>query len=380
MEQRRRAVESMVGGTDMFNGVFRGKKVLVTGNTGFKGSWLTAWLLMCGAEVYGYSIDVPTEPAMFDVLGLRERIHHRFGDIRDRKMFRDYLREVKPDFIFHLAAQAIVSASYAEPFDTVTTNVVGTASVLDAVRSADWNLTVVMITSDKAYDNVEWIWGYRENDALGGKDVYSGSKGAAECVIKSYWHSFISRMDNVKLGVARAGNVIGGGDWSADRIVVDTIKAFSSGRPVEIRSPQSTRPWQHVLEPLSGYMRLAQSLAEGCGVNGEAFNFGPRAEQTKTVLQLVRDIAEKWGINPDEAVRVTGHIPFAEAKLLKLNCDKALAFLQWHSTLAYEQTVDLITEWYSAYYHGCEDMFALTEKQIRRYVRAAEEQMIAWTI
>ena len=380
MEQRRRAVESMVGGTDMFNGVFRGKKVLVTGNTGFKGSWLTAWLLMCGAEVYGYSIDVPTEPAMFDVLGLRERIHHRFGDIRDRKMFRDYLREVKPDFIFHLAAQAIVSASYAEPFDTVTTNVVGTASVLDAVRSVDWNLTVVMITSDKAYDNVEWIWGYRENDALGGKDVYSGSKGAAECVIKSYWHSFISRMDNVKLGVARAGNVIGGGDWSADRIVVDTIKAFSSGRPVEIRSPQSTRPWQHVLEPLSGYMRLAQSLAEGCGVNGEAFNFGPRAEQTKTVLQLVRDIAEKWGMNPDEAVRVTGHIPFAEAKLLKLNCDKALAFLQWHSTLAYEQTVDLITEWYSAYYHGCEDMFALTEKQIRRYVRAAEEQMIAWTI
>ena len=185
----------------MFNGVFRGKKVLVTGNTGFKGSWLTAWLLMCGAEVYGYSIDVPTEPAMFDVLGLRERIHHRFGDIRDRKMFRDYLREVRPDFIFHLAAQAIVSASYAEPFDTVTTNVVGTASVLDAVRSADWNLTVVMITSDKAYDNVEWIWGYRENDALGGKDVYSGSKGAAECVIKSYWHSFISRMDNVKLGV-----------------------------------------------------------------------------------------------------------------------------------------------------------------------------------
>ena len=380
MEQRRRAVESMVGETDMFNGVFRGKKVLVTGNTGFKGSWLTAWLLMCGAEVYGYSIDVPTEPAMFDVLGLRERIHHRFGDIRDRKMFRDYLREVKPDFIFHLAAQAIVSASYAEPFDTVTTNVVGTASVLDAVRSADWNLTVVMITSDKAYDNVEWIWGYRENDALGGKDVYSGSKGAAECVIKSYWHSFISRMDNVKLGVARAGNVIGGGDWSADRIVVDTIKAFSSGCPVEIRSPQSTRPWQHVLEPLSGYMRLAQSLTEGCGVNGEAFNFGPRAEQTKTVLQLVRDIAEKWGMNPDEAVRVTGHIPFAEAKLLKLNCDKALAFLQWHSTLAYEQTVDLITEWYSAYYHGCEDMFALTEKQIRRYVRAAEEQMIAWTI
>lgn len=380
MEQRRRAVESMVGGTDMFNGVFRGKKVLVTGNTGFKGSWLTAWLLMCGAEVYGYSIDVPTEPAMFDVLGLRERIHHRFGDIRDRKMFRDYLREVKPDFIFHLAAQAIVSASYAEPFDTVTTNVVGTASVLDAVRSADWNMTVVMITSDKAYDNVEWIWGYRENDALGGKDVYSGSKGAAECVIKSYWHSFISRMDNVKLGVARAGNVIGGGDWSADRIVVDTIKAFSSGRPVEIRSPQSTRPWQHVLEPLSGYMRLAQSLAEGCGVNGEAFNFGPKAEQTKTVLQLVHDIAAKWGINPDDAVRVTGHIPFAEAKLLKLNCDKALAFLQWHSTLAYEQTVDLITEWYSAYYHGCEDMFALTEKQIRRYVRAAEEQMIAWTI
>ncbi len=362
----------------MFGNVFQGKRVLVTGNTGFKGSWLTVWLLKCGADVYGYSKDVPTEPAMFEVAGLREKVHHVFADIRNKASFHDYLHEVKPDFVFHLAAQAIVSKSYTEPFDTVTANVVGTASVLDAVKSVDWDMTVVMITSDKAYDNVEWIWGYRENDVLGGKDVYSGSKGAAELVIKSYWHSFVKKMDNIKLGVARAGNVIGGGDWSADRIVVDTVKAFAAGVAVEIRSPQATRPWQHVLEPLSGYMRLAQSLHDGMVTNGEAFNFGPRAEQTKTVMQLVCDIARNWGMEEKEAVRITGHVPFEEARLLKLNCDKALAYLGWHSALRYEQTVDFITEWYKAYYDGYEDMFGLTERQIQRFVETAKGEGLAW--
>lgn len=347
---------------------YKNKKVLVTGNTGFKGSWLTTWLLMMGADVYGYSVDIPSDPSMFEVLDLEKKVKHRFGDVRDKRMFAEYLREVRPDFVFHLAAQAIVSRSYSDPFDTITTNVVGTASVLDAFRDVDWEMTAVMITSDKAYDNVEWIWGYRENDAMGGKDIYSGSKGAAELVIKSYWHSFLKNKPNLKIGVARAGNVIGGGDWSVDRIVVDTIKAFSQGNAVEIRSPKATRPWQHVLEPLSGYLRLGEALSVGEVASGEAFNFGPRAEQTKTVLQLVGDIAANWGMDAERCVKITGQVPFEEAKLLKLNCDKALAYLGWHATLDYSETVRYITDWYGAYYNNTgTDMYDLTVRQIIEY-------------
>jgi CDP-glucose 4,6-dehydratase len=364
-----------------FNNVYKGKKVLVTGNTGFKGSWLSTWLKMLGADVYGYSLSVPTSPAMFEVDGLQERIHHRFGDIRDRETMNAYVQEVKPDFIFHLAAQAIVSTSYQEPFDTITTNVVGTASVLEAIRNIDWSCTCVLITSDKAYDNVEWIWGYRETDAMGGKDVYSGSKGAAELAIKCYWHSFISKMPNIKIGVARAGNVIGGGDWAKDRIIVDCVKAFSKNEVVEIRSPKATRPWQHVLEPLSGYLTLGQYLYEGKSENGEAYNFGPRAEQTKTVFELVQDLAKLWGIDPEKAVCLTGNVPFHEATLLKLNCDKALAYLNWHSTLHYEQCIQFIADWYRAYYiDGRKDMFELTCAQIEKYMDAAKTQQLKWAL
>ena len=364
----------------VFNNVYEGKKVLITGNTGFKGCWLTTWLLALGADVYGYSINVPTEPSMFEALKLSEKIHHRFGDIRNCEDFSGYVQEIKPDFLFHLAAQALVLTSYKEPFDTITTNVVGTSSICEAIRQIDWPCTCVLITSDKAYDNVEWIWGYRETDRLGGKDIYSGSKGAAELVIKSYWHSFIKEMPNIKFGVTRAGNVIGGGDWAADRIVVDCIKAFSVGETVEIRSPKATRPWQHVLEPLSGDLTLAQYLAEGKTENGEAFNFGPRAEQTKTVLELVRDLALFWGINGKEAVRITGNVPFKEATLLKLNCDKALAYLHWQSTLKYEECVRFIADWYKTFYSNCEaDMYQLTVNQISEYTNRAKEQKIEWT-
>jgi len=364
----------------MFGNTFSGKKVLITGNTGFKGSWLTAWLLLCEADIYGYSIDIPSNPSMFEALNLSQKIHHKFGDIRDKDAFNSYVNEVKPDFIFHLAAQAIVSTSYSQPFETITANVIGTASVLEAVRQIDYNCVVVLITSDKAYDNVEWIWGYRENDTMGGKDVYSGSKGAAELVIKSYWNSFIKAKPNIKLGVGRAGNVIGGGDWSADRIIVDSILAFTTNKTVELRSPKATRPWQHVLEPLSGYLRLAQSLYEDVSQNGEAFNFGPRAEQTKTVLQLVKDLAVQWGLNSEDMVKLTGEIPFEEAKLLKLNCDKALAYLNWHSTLHYDQTVKLITDWYKPFYIQNEiDMLDLTLAQIKYYIAEATKQGLNWT-
>lgn len=363
-----------------FNGIYGGKKVLVTGNTGFKGSWLSTWLLMMGAKVYGYSDQIPTDPSMFETLGLEGKIYHKFGDIRDRVAMDAYVQEVKPDFIFHLAAQAIVSVSYSDPFDTMTTNVVGTASVLEAIRNITWKCTCVFITSDKAYDNVEWIWGYRETDALGGKDVYSGSKGAAELAIKSYWHSFIKGMDHIKLGVARAGNVIGGGDWAKDRIVVDCMKAYSEREIVEIRCPKATRPWQHVLEPLCGYLNLAEYLCEGLVADGEAFNFGPRAEQTKTVFELTQDLAERWGFDKNKAAKLTGNLPFKEATLLKLNCDKALAYLNWHSTLHYEQCVKLIADWYHAYYvDKCSDMYRLTMEQINYYIEEATLQGLVWT-
>ena len=362
-----------------FNNIYKGKKVLITGSTGFKGSWLCAWLHMLGADVYGYALGIPTKPSMFETLKMSEKVHQFDGDIRSREMLNSYVQEVKPDFIFHLAAQALVLTSYEEPFDTMTTNVIGTASVCESIRHITWNCTCVLITSDKAYDNVEWIWGYRETDRLGGKDIYSGSKGAAELVIKSYWHSFIKEMPNIKLGVARAGNVIGGGDWAKDRIIVDCIKAFSQSETVDIRSPKATRPWQHVLEPLSGYLTLGWYLMTSSCQNGAIFNFGPRAEQTKTVFELARDLAVLWGLEADKAVRLTGNVPFKEATLLKLNCDKALAELHWQSTLHYEECVRFIAEWYKSFYleQNC-DMYQLTALQIEEYVSKAKSRNLKW--
>jgi len=358
----------------MFRNVFQNKRVLITGNTGFKGSWLTCWLLNLGAEVYGFSNCIPTDPSMYKTLELEQKIHQTWEDIRNFADFQKCVDEVKPDFLFHLAAQAIVSTSYKNPMDTITTNVIGTATVLEALRQTSLPITAVIITSDKAYDNVEWLWGYRENDRLGGKDIYSGSKGAAELVIKSYWHSFLKDKSNIKMGIARAGNVIGGGDWSQDRIVVDVMKAFSENRAVEIRSPKATRPWQHVLEPLSGYLTLAMALAEGKVESGEAFNFGPRQEITKTVEELVLDLSKQWNLKPEEALKVTDNKPFHEATLLKLNCDKALAMLKWHATLNYEQTIELVNEWYLHFYKGDnQDMYALTLSQIAFYTNLAEK-------
>lgn len=364
-----------------FNNIYNKKKVLITGNTGFKGSWMSTWLTMMGADVYGYSIDVPSTPSMFDTLNLEHRIHHRYGDIRNKEEFNKYVQEVRPDFIFHLAAQALVLTSYKEPFDTISTNVMGTAAVCEAIRNITWSCTCVLITSDKAYDNVEWIWGYRETDNLGGKDIYSGSKGAAELVIKCYWHSFIKSMENIRFGVTRAGNVIGGGDWAKDRIIVDCIKAFSQNETVEIRSPKATRPWQHVLEPISGYLTLGQYLAEKRCENGEAYNFGPKAEQTKTVFELVQDLAVLWGLDKNKAAQITGNVPFKEATLLKLNCDKALAYLHWTSTLHYEECVKFIADWYRAFYiEKDKNMYALTVNQIEKYMNSARIQNIEWAL
>lgn len=364
----------------MFCNTYLGKKVLVTGHTGFKGSWLTAWLLKLGAEVVGISKDVPTNPSMFIEMGLEKRIRHHLADIRDLARLCEILREERPDFVFHLAAQAIVSVSYVDPVETVTSNVVGTMNLLEALCSCDHHCIAVLITSDKCYDNVEWVWGYREPDTLGGKDVYSGSKGAAELIIKSYFHSFFNKPDcKIRLGIARAGNVIGGGDWAKDRIVVDCMRAWNEGRSVEIRSPQATRPWQHVLEPLSGYLALGEALHRQSGLHGEAFNFGPRAEQSRTVVELLADLGRYWGfVDSGEAYHITDNVPFHEAGLLKLNCDKALFHLKWEPTLDYSETIRFVSEWYYAFYREQKDMYGVTLDQLTAYQEFATQRSRKW--
>jgi CDP-glucose 4,6-dehydratase len=365
----------------MFENIYQNKKVLVTGHTGFKGSWLTTWLLNLGANVIGVSRDIPTQPSMFEILGLADKIQHHIIDIRDIESLGQVVSDEKPDFVFHLAAQAIVSTSYSGPLDTISSNVMGTTNLLESLRISNHQCTAIIITSDKAYDNVEQIWGYKESDKMGGRDVYSGSKGAAELIIKSYYHSFFkSDESNVRLAIARAGNVIGGGDWAKDRIVVDAVVAWHQGEKVEIRSPEATRPWQHVLEPLSGYLNLGQKLYCDKKYNGEGFNFGPRAEQNRTVKELLQDLSKYWEFdNNADAFTITDNIPFHEAGLLKLNCDKALAKLKWQATLDYQATIKFTSQWYYQFYNHDKNVLEQTIQQISNYEDLAKSQKLAWT-
>ncbi|OUS31463.1 CDP-glucose 4,6-dehydratase [Gammaproteobacteria bacterium 45_16_T64] len=365
----------------MFGACYQNKRVLVTGHTGFKGSWLVTWLLELGAEVSGVSSGVPTTPSIFEELELEGKIEHHIADVRDVNKLREIVELFQPDFVFHLAAQAIVSVSYDNPLDTLSTNVIGTANVLEALRTLNKSCYSVFITSDKCYENVEWMWGYRETDHMGGKDIYSASKGAAELIFHAYQQSFFKESDSdIRLATGRAGNVIGGGDWAADRIVADCMRAWSSGQKVEIRSPSSTRPWQHVLEPLSGYLRLGQSLVTNDKLQGEQFNFGPRAEQNHTVKQLLIDLAKYWDFEDEkDAFAVTADIPFHEAGLLKLNCDKALFSLKWESNLTYVECIKFVSEWYYSYYEKEVDMFEYTVGQIREYEGRAIEKSLCWT-
>ena len=365
----------------MFNNIYKNKKVLITGHTGFKGSWLSTWLVKLGAEVIGISKDIPTNPSMFEELNLEKQIKHYIEDIRNLDSIQKIISEVKPDFLFHLAAQPIVSTSYNDPIETISSNVMGTANILEALKNLNFKCTAIIITSDKAYDNVEQVWGYKEDDKMGGKDIYSGSKGAAELIIKSYYHSFFKNDNsNVKLAIGRAGNVIGGGDWAKDRIVVDCMEAWSQNKTVEIRSPEATRPWQHVLEPLSGYLNLGQVLYEDDSLHGEAFNFGPRAEQNHTVKQLIEDLSKYWHFkNIDDAYNVTDNIPFHEAGLLKLNCDKALFHFKWQANLEYKDTIKFVSQWYYDFYKSDKNIYDKTLEQINEYEEMAKEKDLKWT-
>lgn len=364
-----------------FNNVYAGKKVLITGNTGFKGSWLTTWLLSLGAKVAGISNGVPTEPSLFKILDLESKITFYNEDVRHTKRVKEIVTSERPDFVFHLAAQPIVSLSYEDPLETISTNTMGVANVLDSLRNTDFKCTVVVVTSDKCYDNVEWVWGYKETDKLGGKDIYSGSKGAEELIAKSYYHSFFSKPEsNIRLVTVRAGNIIGGGDWAKDRIVPDTIRAWGNNELLEMRSPHATRPWQHVLDPLSAYLYVGDKLNQDIGFNGESFNFGPRQEFNTSVLELVRDLASIYGFsNVEKSYKIIEERKFNEATLLKLNCDKALLQLKWVPVLNYHEVIEYTGIWYKHWADGEANLLDFTINQIRDYFALAEKRKLAWT-
>ena len=364
----------------MFKNIYNGRRVLVTGHTGFKGTWLTTWLLSLGAEVAGYSLSVPTKPANFDILGLAGKLKNISGDVRDREALTAAMQDFQPEIVFHLAAQALVRRSYADPAETMQTNIMGTMNALEAVRQTPAVKTVVCITSDKCYRNDEWVWGYRETDHLGGADPYSASKACAEIVAHSYFQSALP--GGVSAATARAGNVIGGGDWAEDRIVPDCVRAWTEEQPVIIRSPWATRPWQHVLEPLSGYLWLgaclfAQNAKDGLALDKEAFNFGPGAEVNHTVGEVVDALAAYWPGFSSEMNRDAA-CGRKECTLLKLCCDKALAHLDWRAVLDFAGTIDFTASWYRAWQQGKDDMYAFTLCQIEKYVELAQQKDLVW--
>ncbi len=356
--------------------IYRNKKVLVTGHTGFKGSWLVSWLKLIGADVVGVSLPHENHDSLFNCTGMKDSIKDYRLDIRNDVELNKVIQDEKPDFVFHLAAQALVRKSYADPLLTWSTNVMGTVNVLDSLRKLDKNCTAIVITSDKCYDNVEWIWGYREHDRLGGPDPYSASKGSAELAINSYIRSYFNENSNIGICSARAGNVIGGGDWSEDRIIPDCVKAWSQNQKVTLRNPHSTRPWQHVLEPVCGYLRLGNALYEDNKLHGEAFNFGPNTNEDQSVLDIVKKMSEFWKdvVWDIENNNIKG---FYESGLLKLNCDKARSLLNWHAVLEFDQTMKFTAEWYKEYYSGT-NMLNFTNCQIEEYVENAKLQNLNW--
>jgi len=360
-----------------FNDVYRGRRVLVTGHTGFKGSWLSLWLKQLGAEVAGFSNDIQSLRSNFESLDLEQHLQHYVGDIRDCSRLAQVIDEFKPEIVFHLAAQALVRRSYEDPVTTFETNTMGMVNLLECIRKRPWISTAVLITSDKAYRNVEWCWGYRETDALGGNDPYSGSKSCADLIAQSYFHSFL-RHTPTRIAITRAGNVIGGGDWAEDRIVPDCVRAWSLGESVEVRSPEATRPWQHVLEPLSGYLWLGAKLFQQAdGLNGESFNFGPDANVNQTVAELLDAMAIRWPSAQWQIPHVSkasGH----EAQLLKLSCDKALFHLSWQSIMQFSETVAYTVDWYRSWHQHGEDMHSYTVEQIEQYCLMAKARDAVW--
>lgn len=345
-----------------------GKNVFVTGHTGFKGSWLCLWLQQLGANVTGYALQPPTDPSLFDIAQVGQGMHSIIGDIRDAAALAEAMQAAAPDIVIHMAAQPLVRYSYIEPVETYSTNVMGTVHLLEAVRKTPSVRAVVNVTSDKCYENREWVWGYRENEAMGGYDPYSSSKGCAELVASAYRNSYFSSEKysehRVALASVRAGNVIGGGDWADDRLIPDILRAISAGLPVVIRNPHAIRPWQHVLEPLSGYLQLAQKLYIEGVAYAEGWNFGPNDEDARPVQWIVEQLTGAWGEGASWQLEQTAQ-PH-EAHYLKLDCSKAKSRLDWQPRWSLATTLEMIVAWQHAYL-AKEDMRRYTLNQISYY-------------
>ena len=344
--------------------IFKNKKVIVTGHTGFKGSWLTLSLKSLGAKILGISKNIPTNPSNYLVLDVHKETKSVNANVKDFKKIKKIIKNYNPDFIFHLAAQSLVSSSYQNPKETWETNLLGTLNLLEILKNVKKKTVVVIITSDKAYKNVEKKEGYKENDILAGVDPYSASKSSAEIAIKSYFDSFLKEKKNIKLGIARAGNVIGGGDWSKDRLIPDCVSCWSKNKNVSIRNPHSTRPWQHVLEVVWAYILLAYKLKSVNKINGHAFNFGPSDKANYSVLKLLKTMKKYWH-NVNYSIK--NNKKFKESKLLKLNSNKAKKYLNWKNILKFEEKVKLTTDWYRMYYYKKKEIKKLSLKQIQNY-------------
>lgn len=360
----------------LFNNIYKGKKVLITGHTGFKGSWLSLWLIKLGADVIGYALEPPTKPSHFELLNLN--MISIIGDIRDRDKLNSIIKTYKPDIVFHLSAQPLVRYSYINPLETFEINVMGTINLFEACRNTESVKAIVNVTSDKCYENKEWIWGYRENDPLGGYDPYSASKACAELVTISYRNSFFNPEDygkkhNILLASVRSGNVIGGGDWGRDRLIPDIVRAITKNKKLYIRNPKATRPWQHVLEPLSGYLMLGQKLLEGRKEFADAWNFGPSDEGHINVETVVKSVKKRW--NKFEYGIDSMSDNLHEAGLLKLDCSKAYTLLHWKPVWSFEKALDLTVRWYRGYY---EEGKIYTEEDLEEYINDAKRLNLEW--
>lgn len=362
---------------NLFNGIYNNKTVLVTGHTGFKGSWLIYWLKRMGANVIGYSLESPTSPNHISLLNLD--IESVLGDIRDLEKLDSIFEKYKPDIVFHLAAQALVRPSYLDPIETYETNVIGTLKVFEASKKVNVK-AIVNITSDKSYENKEYLWGYRENDSLGGYDPYSSSKSCADILVNSYRNSYFNineykKKHNTLISSCRAGNVIGGGDWARDRLIPDIMLSVSSGKKVHIRNPNATRPWQHVLEPLSGYLLIGQKLLEEKKEFGEAWNFGPSDEGSISVEQVVQNVKRYWD-KIEYKIDKESDAPH-EANLLKLDCSKAHILLNWKAVWDTKETFEKTVKWYKSFYEKKE---ILTKEDLDVYIKDAKIKKLDWAI
>jgi CDP-glucose 4,6-dehydratase len=347
-----------------------GRRVFLTGHTGFKGSWLSLWLQSMGAQVHGYALEAPTQPSLFEVAKVADGMASTIGDVRDFAKLQATMAGFKPDVVLHLAAQPLVRLSYAQPVETYATNVMGTVHLLEAARHTESVRAIVNVTTDKCYENKEWVWGYRESEPMGGYDPYSSSKGCSELVTAAYRQSFFGKR-GVALASARAGNVIGGGDWAADRLVPDILRAFEKNAPVVIRNPHSTRPWQHVLEPLSGYLLLAERLFENGSADAEGWNFGPRDEDAQPVQWIVENMVSRW--NDGASWQLDGGEHPHEAHYLKLDISKARSRLGWAPRWSLDAALEKIIDWHQAWL-ASNDMRQCSLRQIEQYTNELKKE------